>query len=169
MKTKDRKKRIQRYGKSLDLAPIIEQYSYYVSDKHKRLKQVQPLEVKYQGVALKHTVDENTKLKGALEQVKTYVNDVSSTLTSILIDYGCNTSQIDLKPLVDDILTLNIIHPDKEYIGFDIKDGYIVGLGYDVIIEKIELPDDVFNGYWTYNDKLVLDEVKFKELWNVVL
>jgi len=165
---KDRVKRVQKYGRSLNLAPIIEPHSYYESDKHKRLKEVLPLEVKYQSVPLKYIYNENIDLKDELLELKAYVESTRDSLTSILIDYGCNTSNIELKPLISDLLTLNIIHPNKEYIGFKIVDGYIVDYGYDVIIEKIEIPDGLFNGYFKYEDGIVLDEVKFNQYWSVV-
>jgi len=167
---KDRVKRVQKYGKSLNLAPIIEPHSYYESDKHKRLKEVLPLEVKYQSVPLKYIYNENIELKDELLELKAYVESVRDTLTSTLIDYECNTSNIELKPLINEVFALNIIHPKKEYIGFKIVNGFIVDYGYDVIIEKIELPDEIFNGYFKYVDgAFVIDEDKFKEIWSVLL
>lgn len=161
-----RKKRKQRYSSSLGSAVTIEPYKYYISDKHKRLKEVDAEGVKLDGITYGKTNEILTNTLTHKTNLETYVKTCEDALTSTLIEKGYNTPNVDLKSLVEDILKLNIIVPTKEYEGFKLVEGYVVGLGYDVIQEVKEKPDDFDKGYWKLvNSKWVLDNVRYQQIW----
>lgn len=160
----------KKYGSSLRSAPHTTQGDLLIEGKDKRLKKISPLDVKYQGTTYKMTLDLYHDLQTQHSDLKHHVGSVSGTLISILKQKGYNTPNVDIKSLVDDILRLNIIEPTKQYTGFQIKDGYVVGKGYDAIFEMKELPDDIYNGYWKSDKRgnITLDEVKYSQYWSVV-
>lgn len=164
------KKRTKKHSNSLRKAPNIEPHSYYLSDKNKRLKEVDSLDVRHNGVTFKTILDELHKKQGELQDLKDYVWNAESLLTALLLAYGYNTPNSELKPLIEDMSQLNIIIPNVEYIGYKLEQGYVVGYGYDVICVKGEnQPDDFDKGYWKFDGKSwSLDEDKYKAMWNVV-
>ena len=163
---KNKERRVRKYSSGLKSAPTIEPNEYYKSDRDKRLHYVQPEEVKIDGVTFGYTKDLLFDKMRELTDAKDEIKGVSQTLTSILIEYGYNTSNIDLNALVQDIYKLNIIHPDKEYVGYKIVDEYVVGYGYDLIQVKGEEPEDFDKGYWTIIDgEWKLDNVKYQQIW----
>lgn len=167
---KKREQRIRKYSSVLRNTPRIEEHSYYVSDKNKRIKLVSPLDVKYDGITYKERLKQLDDYINKNELLNSNVKACEERLLSILIDYGYNTPNIELNALIEDILKLNLIHPDKKYIGFKIKNEYIVGLGYDVILEDRELPEDIYNGYYQYLDgKIKVDSEKYHLYWGSLL
>jgi len=166
MKQANGRKRTRKYTAGLKSAPMILENSYYKSDKHKRLKEVEALNVKVDGVKFKNYLDQLDDYRDKYHTLDDYVKACNESLQRLLIDYGYNTPNYELNALVVDIESLNIIHPDRVYTGFTIVDGYIVGLGFDLIVElKEPLPEDVYNGYWYYTDKLQIDTVKYQQIW----
>ena len=171
--TKQKRKRIQMYTSSLNSAPKIEADSYYKSDRNKRLTKVEPLDVKSDGVKFKQRMEQLDDFKERYLGLQSSLTSNIEVLQTLLIEFGYNTPNYDLNALIQDILQLNIIHPKKKYIGFKLKFGFIIGLGYDVIMEipRDGLPEDIYAGYWYLNDskELKTDDDKFNQIWGVIV
>jgi|LGOV01.1.fsa_nt_gb hypothetical protein len=169
------RKRIKKYSNSLRRAPNIEPHCYYSSDNHKNLKEVSSLDVRHNGVTFGTIVRELETKYTELTEIRNTVQDCEGLMTGLLLAYGYNTPNSELKSLIEDISQLNIIVPNIEYIGYKLVNGYVVGYGYDVIcIKSANQPDDFDKGYFkveVQNGILhwILDEDKYKALWNAVL
>lgn len=165
----DSKKRIRKRESQLRTAPKIEPNSYYISDVHRNLKPIDVLSVKHKGLTLKTLLEQKFDLDRHHRELKEYVLQCEVALTGILIANGYQTPNVDLDLLVEDVTKLNIIKPGIEYVGYQFNDsGYVIGYGYDVILEKKEEPDDFNKGYWKVDDKGVwtLDSERMSALWN---
>ncbi|NOQ50464.1 MAG: hypothetical protein GQ557_02205 [Mycoplasmataceae bacterium] len=164
------KNRAKRYTHSLKSAPTIEPNEYYKSDTHKRLSYVDAVDVKIDGITYGKTIETLDSKIQLVTELQNEIKGCSQALTSFLIEYGYNTPNIELNPLINDLSNLNIIHPNKKYMGFKLDGDYVKSLGYDVLLEVIEdLPDDLYNGYWMFIDgELKLDEEKFKQMWSAL-
>ena len=166
---KERKARRKRFNQALKHVTPIEPYAYYYSDKHKRLKEVQPEEVKLNGVTYEKTNELYNVALNDIEQFKINYKGVSSLLTAFLIDNGYNTPNIELNALVDDLKHLLVIKPDVEYTGYKLDGKFIVGRGYDLIRQVDENePEDYDGGYWYIdNDEWKIDSERYHQVWGV--
>ena len=169
MKTNS-KKRVKRYSNSLKKAPIIEPHSYYSSDVHKNLKEINSLDVRYNGVTYKTVLNQLQDRIQELNEIKNTVRGCEDLLTGVLDVYGYKTPNTNLNALIGDISKLNIIIPNVEYIGYKIDNTYVVGYGYDLIcVKSNNQPDDFDKGYWRFDGNAwSLDEDKYKAMWNAV-
>jgi len=164
------KRRIRKYAISLKNAPMIEVDKLYKSDRNKRLKEIDAISVKHEGVKFKQYLDMLEEYKAKYYSIRDTLDNDITVLQAFLIEFGYNTPNYELNALTDDLYALNIIHPSKTYTGFKLDGKYIVGLGYDKIIEYINpLPDDVYNGYWYYDEdnNLKIDTAKYQQIWRV--
>ena len=163
---KKRKKNRRVFNQGLRNVPKIEPHCYYASDKNAHLKKVDASDVKLDGITYHTTKEQLEDFKGRYLELQSIINEANSTLTGILLRYGYNTPNIELNALTEDILKLNIIEPNVEYIGYKLVDGYVVGYGYDLIMIKGEQPDDFDKGYWKLvNGEWTLDNERFNQIW----
>ena len=163
------RKRVNKYSSRLRKSPKIEPHSYYKSDVHCNIKPIDALHVKVDGVTYETTIKTLQETIQDKEGVKNTIKGGLHNLTALLNEFGYNTSNIELNALIDDINNLNIIHPQKVYTGYEIKDGYVIGKGYDIICELGEEPDDFDKGYWKFDGiEWVLDSVRYQQIWGGV-
>lgn len=104
------------------------------------------------------------------ERIVRDMDDLALKLQKFLVANGVTPSDSKITSLIESFEHLNIIKPGEKYIHFTIsKDGYISGEGeFGAIVEKQELPADIFRGYYKVeNKKIVLDEQQRHKLWEV--
>ena len=104
------------------------------------------------------------------ERIVRDMDDLALKLQKYLVENGVTPSDSKITSLVESFEKLNVIKPDTEYIHFTIsKEGYISGEEeFGAIVEKQELPADIFRGYYKVEDeKIVLDEEQRHKLWEV--
>ena len=165
----NRKKRVRNFNQGMRNAPSMETYTYYYSDKNKHLQKVSAYDVKIDGIKYGTTLETLDDKLEVITNFETYVKTCEVALTSLLIEKGYNTPNVDLNALIDDISKLKIIEPNKEYVGFKLEGDYIIDYGYDVIIEKVDIPDDVTKGYYKLIDDVIeFDEQRYNEYWSGV-
>ena len=104
------------------------------------------------------------------ERIVRDMDDLALKLQKYLVENGVTPSDSKITSLVESFNKLNVIKPDTEYIHFTIsEEGYISGEEkFGAIVEKQELPADIFRGYYKVEDKkIVLDEEQRHKLWEV--
>lgn len=170
MKVQNYKKMSKVFLDSVKHAPQTKQGDLLIEGKNKRLKKITPLDVKHQGSTFKLILDLFEQEKNKYKELKSYVGHGNSLLIALLKEKGYITPNVELHALIADVELLNIIVPTKEYDGFEIVNGYIVGKGYDAIFVKRELPEDIYKGYYKSDNrgKFELDKELYELMWRTV-
>lgn len=165
-KSKNTKNYTKKYAKALKGVPILDYKELCVKTKN-GLKKIDPLDVTFEGSSFRLILDLYGDEKNRHKDLKHSVGQASSTLISLLKDYGCDTSSIEINALIGDLNNVLMIHPNKDYIGYQLNDaGYVIGYGYDVLMVKGEQPEDFDKGYWKLvNREFILDEVLYEQMW----
>ena len=147
-KSKQTRNYTRKYGKALKGAPITDYKDLLIQGKDNQLKKINPLDVRYKGTTFGLILDMYEDLNKQHNEYKKAVGHSISALIATLKVKGYNTPNVRLNTLIEDINHLNIIIPNVQYSGFKLEGECIKGLGYDVIFEVKELPDDIYSGYW---------------------
>ena len=146
----------------------------YVTDDTSKLREVQPLEVKHDGISYGLQLDLYKTLDEKYKRLQLVIENAKSSLTATLILNGIHNTSDDLNSIVQDVSRLKTIIPSKEHNVFTLnKDRYI--LKVDKLNGEIEevicgLPYDIENGCYKLEDGVpILDKNKQKQLAMVVL
>ncbi len=104
------------------------------------------------------------------ERIVRDIDDLALKLQKFLVENGVTPSDSKITSLVESFNKLNVLKPSVEYIHFTLGEGgYISGeQPFGAVVEKQELPADIFRGYYKVEDKkIVLDEEQRHKLWEV--
>jgi hypothetical protein len=145
----------------------------YKTDKDNIFGELNPLNVKYEGVTFGLTKELYNDLQIDHRDLKNYLKGCNELLTSFLIKKGYNTPNVKQVALIADLEHLLVIQDeiDNELLTFDSL-GYITncfGLKGEVILKQ-DKPSDFDKGWYKYIDgEYVVDEQRKDELIGVVL
>ena len=96
------------------------------------------------------------------------INKISEQLELFLKENGLNPTDNKLASLIDDLNKLQIISPNKSYLGVHLKNGFISDvITVDKVVENQPLPEDIYSGYYRVDNKgnIILDEEQKIRLW----
>ena len=170
--SKDRNKYARKYSRALTSVPTVEQGELLIKDKFGKLKKIHPLDVKIDGSSFGLIKDLYETEKTNHIKLLDSLNESIARLTSVLIDGGYETSNVELNALIDDINHLLIIKPQHSYYNFTIDEqGYVTGMSPIGVVttSHTDVPSDFDKGYWKIeNGNFVLDQEKYNQTWGVL-
>lgn len=99
------------------------------------------------------------------------MDNLALRLQDFLVDNGAVPEDASLTSLINAFEKLQVVAPNKNYTHFVLNEqGYIIGKNKfgDIAVIESELPPDITRGYYKIeNKKVVLDENKRQQLWEV--
>lgn len=164
-------KRSKRYKTSLkrhNTNEVVSGKLYYKNSKG-GFSLKEPQDVKIDGISFKTYLGlykdlQQTKLKDDL-----YLKAQIKALTAFLLSKGLITPNVELNALIEDLSSLLVIVPDKQYDLLQIdSNGYITSkeqIKGHIIDRPVNYPKDLLHGYKKYvNGEFKDDEVKKNEI-----
>jgi len=171
MKSKELRKKAQDFSRALTKAPKMLKDELAIQNHRGQLKKIHPLKVKHEGVTYETMLSLHKQLQEGHNELKELISTAELAITAILVEYGYESSNIELKPLIEDVRYLKLIHPHKSYVNYIEDDkGYIVGsVAIHQIMESGDIPDDYDKGYWKIIDGAWnLDEDRYNQFWGLM-
>jgi len=166
--------RKRKYTAMLNKAPTIIPKTLYISDNKGNLKKISNGDVKKEGISFDKLKEIERNKTKEIDQLKQTIKECRESLIDILKYGGYNTTNVDLKDLIQDFNNVTIFNQGTLYDVLDLdEDGYVIGGNKthkdNLIIEYGAKPSGYSDGYYKYVDgEWIKDEQKYKEIWSVL-